>query len=61
MITKHTGTATDTRGTEFTYTCYTTVWERDFEDVKETIYVCNEFPKVEAKTLKGLKEKMGNL
>lgn len=66
-LTKHTGTTTDTRGCEFSYTCYTQkdrVFNQEtwnFETQVSRIYVCNEFPSVEAKSLKELKAKMGNL
>lgn len=69
MLKKHTGTTTDTRGTEFSYTCYTQI-EREIDFTQDgwpTIesvgrqYVCNEFPDVKAWTLKELKEKMGAL
>ena len=69
MLTKHGGTTKDTRGTEFSYTCYTTkermcLEDADgkyrFQDVVEREYVCQEFPEMAALSLKDLKQKMGN-
>ena len=48
---KHKGTTNDTRGCQFHYTCLVS------EGYK--VYFCNEFPEVEAGTLKELKIKMG--
>ena len=63
MLKKSTGRTTDTRGCEFHYQ---RLHERSFNAAKceheeSTIYVCVEFPKVSAPTLKELKEKMGKL
>ena len=67
MITKHTHTTQDEKGTEFSYTCYV---EKDHYLNPETqqgeeqitrLYVCNEFPEVTANTLQELKTKMTNL
>ena len=56
MLSKHEGTTTDTKGTEFSYTCYT---QKDLKDVDRK-YVCKEF-KIEASTLEELKLLMGEL
>jgi hypothetical protein len=68
MLSKHTGTTEDTRGCEFHYTCFANfekVWGCEQKKVVKVIherqYVCNEFPDVEAFTLKELKKKMGSL
>lgn len=64
---KHKHTTEDTRGCQFSYTCYTRkdrwlnqeTWE--YEDDIERLYVCKEFPKITATSLKELKVKMGKL
>ena len=57
MLSKHEGTTTDTRGTEFSYTCYT---QKDNKVVVRK-YVCKEFPENSASTLEELKLLMGEL
>ncbi len=63
MLKKHTGTTEDTKGCEFSYTCYTQIemaGDKERDDISRK-YECNEFPEIKANTLKELKKKMGVL
>lgn len=61
MLKKHTGTTTDNHGCQFSYTCLTTIHYLHGQKITWRIYICNEFPAVEANDLNELKSKMSEI
>jgi len=58
---KHKGTAKDSRGCSFGYTCFSTSYYIGGIKVIDRIYQSHVFDHIESSTLHGLKKMMGKL